>query len=54
MRLSTPARWMATERIPQYRRASVDRREARKARAADIDRWSTNVRTKSTSIMIFY
>ena len=44
----TPARWMATERIPQYRRASVERREARKAGAADIDRWTTNARNKST------
>ena len=32
--LSAPARWIATDKMPQYRRARLERRDARSAGAA--------------------
>ena len=47
-RQSTQARWMAMDRMPQYRRAKHERKEAREAGAAVAARCSTRARTRST------
>ena len=47
-RQAAHARWVAMDRMPQYRRAKLERKEAHDAGAADAARCSTTARNKST------